>query len=231
MRVRRTSDNVEADIGFNAAGHVDVLAIRDHCGSSSGFIRYWYDQSQTGGTGSGTDAGQSTATEQPQIYNGTAVITENGKPAINPTSGFQYLSFGIPTSASGVTGFTVLSQTASFACVINGTSVSNYLGIGQDGGTSTVINQNTGSVSMRKDASTWTPATRDDFHDGLATGNHIFSFYTDITTDFTDAFGYVGVGTISMMQMQEAIFYPSNEFTSGNLSGIETDISNYFSTP
>jgi hypothetical protein len=82
LRVREDGLNTETDIGFNAAGHVDVEAIRDHCGSNNGFVRYWYDQSQSGGTGSGNDAGQATAGQQPQIYNGTAVITENGKPAL-----------------------------------------------------------------------------------------------------------------------------------------------------
>jgi hypothetical protein len=226
MRVREDSGGTETDIGFDGSGNLDTSAIATHCGSANGYVVTWYDQS-----GNSNNATQATASTQPQIYNGTAVITENGKPAIKPTSGTQYLSFGISTSASGATGFTVLRQSASFACVINGTSVSQYIGIGQDGSAGTGINVNSGNVSMRKDEAAWTPSNRDNFHDGLATGNHLFSFYTDITTDFTDAFGYVGAPTISMMQMQEAIFYLGNEFTSGNLSGIETNISTYFSTP
>lgn len=77
MRVREDGTNTETDIGFDGSGNLDTAAIAAHCGSNNGFVRYWYDQS-----GNTRDAGQATAGSQPQIYNGTAVITENGKPAI-----------------------------------------------------------------------------------------------------------------------------------------------------
>jgi hypothetical protein len=83
MRVRRDSDNTEQDIGFDANGDLDTAAIATFVGSgNNGYVRYWYDQSTAGGTGSGNDAGQATAGNQPQIYDGTSVITENGKPAV-----------------------------------------------------------------------------------------------------------------------------------------------------
>ncbi len=85
MRVRRDSDNTEQDIGFDGSGDLDTSALATFVGSgNNGFVRYWYDQSQSGGTAVGNDFGQSTSTQQPQIYNGTAVFDEgtNNKPAI-----------------------------------------------------------------------------------------------------------------------------------------------------
>ena len=79
LRVRRTvSPFDEQDIGFDGSGDLDTAAIATFGGSDSLTVSAWYDQS-----GSGNNATQSTATSQPQIYNGTAVVTENGKPALD----------------------------------------------------------------------------------------------------------------------------------------------------
>lgn len=83
MRVREDGTNTETDIGFDSNGDLDTAAIASHCGANNGYVKTWYDQSQSGGTGSGNDATQATAASQPQIYNGAAVITENGKPALD----------------------------------------------------------------------------------------------------------------------------------------------------
>ena len=77
MKVRRDSDDAEADIGFDGSGNLDTAAIATHCGSANGYVVTWYDQS-----GNSNNATQSTSGSQPQIYNGTAVITENGKAAV-----------------------------------------------------------------------------------------------------------------------------------------------------
>jgi len=82
LRVREDSGDTETDIGFDSNGDLDTAAIATHCGSANGYVTKWYGQESSGGTGSGNDAEQSTSGTQPQIYNGTAVITENGKPCI-----------------------------------------------------------------------------------------------------------------------------------------------------
>jgi hypothetical protein len=77
MKVREDSGDTEADIGFDSNGDLDTAAIATHCGSANGYVVTWYDQS-----GNSNNATQSSEGNQPQIYNGTAVITENGKPAV-----------------------------------------------------------------------------------------------------------------------------------------------------
>lgn len=77
VKVRRASDNAEADIRL-VNGELDTTGLATHCGSSDGFVSVWYDQSSRS-----NDATQTTASKQPKIYDGTTgVVTENGKPAV-----------------------------------------------------------------------------------------------------------------------------------------------------
>ena len=77
--------NVEADIGF-VEEELDTTALLNHCGSGDGYLVKWYDQSQTGGTGSGNDATYGsphfTPVNRPKIVSAGSVLTENGKPCI-----------------------------------------------------------------------------------------------------------------------------------------------------
>jgi len=67
IRVRRSSDNAEQNIGFSGAGGLDTSALTTFCGSGNGFVTTWYDQS-----GNNLNFYNSTALYQPQVYsNGT----------------------------------------------------------------------------------------------------------------------------------------------------------------
>ena len=77
IRVRRSSDNTESDIGFNSGGGLNTTALTTFVSAGSGFITTWYDQS-----GLGRHAIQTTAALQPRIVNAGAVETVNGKPAV-----------------------------------------------------------------------------------------------------------------------------------------------------
>lgn len=86
IRVRRSSDNTEQDIGFTALSDLDTSALTSFCGSGNGFVTTWYDQS-----GNARNATQSTAANQPQVVSGGSVIMENGKPSIDHISTTQLL--------------------------------------------------------------------------------------------------------------------------------------------
>ena len=45
LRVQRSSDNTQQDIGFDSNGNVNMSAIAAFCGSSQAFVYTWYDQS------------------------------------------------------------------------------------------------------------------------------------------------------------------------------------------
>jgi hypothetical protein len=83
MRVRRSTDNAEQDIGF-ISGDLDTTAISTFCGANIGYIVKWYDQS-----GNSNDKINTTAANQPVIYNNGFTL-RNGKPYISASS-TQYL--------------------------------------------------------------------------------------------------------------------------------------------
>jgi len=231
MRIREDSGDTETDIGYDSNGDLDTAAIASHCGSANGYVVTWYDQAGS------NDATQSTAGNQPQIYNGTAVLTEDGKPIITPTASAQELTFSVSSSASGVTGFMVIKESGVVAtpasCLVGdvvGNIYGNYILISTQNSTQTIVGNNLGNISYRLDGASFSPANRGAVYTAIASGNHMLNFYTDYTSAFLGRFGYPTT-TIAMFALQEAIFYPSDQFTSGNLSGIETDISNFFSTP
>jgi SPP1 family predicted phage head-tail adaptor len=77
IRVRRSSDNTEQDIGFTALNVLDESALTTFCGAGNGFVTTWYDQS-----GNANNATQTTAANQPQIVSNGSVIIQNSKPSI-----------------------------------------------------------------------------------------------------------------------------------------------------
>ena len=76
IRVRRSSDNAEQDIGFNVFGELDTVSLLAFAGTGDAFVKVWYDQAST------NDATQTDTASQPQIVSSGAVIVENGKPAV-----------------------------------------------------------------------------------------------------------------------------------------------------
>ena len=117
LRVREDSGDTETDIGFDSNGDLDTAAIATHCGSANGYVTKWYGQESSGGTGSGLDTAQTTASRQPQIYNGTAVITHNGKPAVDFAGNTIFLSasstINLGTEDHLVTGVVTVEASSS----------------------------------------------------------------------------------------------------------------------
>ena len=77
IRVRRSSDNAEQDIGFTVANALDSAALLTFVSSGDGFVTTAYNQ--TGGT----NFTQTTANSQPKIVSAGSLITDtNGLAAI-----------------------------------------------------------------------------------------------------------------------------------------------------
>ncbi len=106
LRVRRSSDNQEQDIGFTGSGDLDTASISSFVGSgNNGFVSRWYSQDSAGGTGSGNDAIQSDPDLQPKIFDGTSVIETNGKPSLD----FDVSEGWFATTASRLQPFSFFS--------------------------------------------------------------------------------------------------------------------------
>ena len=76
IRVRRSSDNTETDIGF-VNNTLDTTALTTFCGAGNGFVTTWYDQS-----GNARDVLQTTTANQPTIVLSGTIYYINAKPAI-----------------------------------------------------------------------------------------------------------------------------------------------------
>jgi len=76
IRVRRSSDNTEQNIGF-VVGVLDTVALLAFVGAGDGFVVTWYDQSVNA-----RNATQATAANQPRIVTAGVLETQNGKPSL-----------------------------------------------------------------------------------------------------------------------------------------------------
>ena len=85
VRVRRSSDNTEQDIGF-VADELDTVSLLAFCGVGNGFVTTWYDQS-----GNANNATQTTQANQPQIVSNGVIIISNGEPTIDFNGTNSYL--------------------------------------------------------------------------------------------------------------------------------------------
>jgi hypothetical protein len=84
IRVRRSSDNTEQNIGF-VGNNLDTASLLAFCGAGNGFVTTWYDQS-----GNANNATQATASQQCQIVSSGSVLTNpsTGKISTNWTGDF-----------------------------------------------------------------------------------------------------------------------------------------------
>jgi hypothetical protein len=77
LRVRRSSDNAELDIGYTNKNKLDVDALMAFVGSDSAFVPRWYSQKSEV-----SDAVQTSAIAQPRIVNAGVMDTLSGRPTL-----------------------------------------------------------------------------------------------------------------------------------------------------
>ena len=110
IRVRRSSDNTEQDIGFSS-GNLDTTSLTTFCSGTNGFVTTWYDQS-----GNANNATQTTAANQPQIVSSGSVLTLTGIGSARPILSFDGTNdnFNItPITLNEFTSFYPNKKTAS----------------------------------------------------------------------------------------------------------------------
>lgn len=92
IRVRRSNDNAESDIGFTSSGDLDTASLKTFVGSNNAFITTWYDQS-----GNSRNATQGTAANQPRIVNAGVIDRTNSKPVVNYGTNAQQWWHNLPS--------------------------------------------------------------------------------------------------------------------------------------
>ena len=115
IRVRRSNDNAEQNIGFTTSGDLDTSALTTFVGANSGFIVTWFDQS-----GNGINGNQTTPSSQHQIVNAGAIIQISSKPTTD-----TLLRFPLTLTAN------VIFTHAVTVAKIDSLNAANYLCFGE----------------------------------------------------------------------------------------------------
>ena len=221
IRVRRSSDNAELNIGF-VANELDTSALTTFASGADAFVTTWYDQS-----GNANNATQTTAANQPQILISGSLFTQNGKPAIKPVAGLNLAAtFTLGSNYSSFQVDTRGSQTINYYIPNRGGSNGNYYwyNVFNAGGTS--ISSNSGTPSYYVNNNSFTGTTQGQawtFDTGL---QRILSAVNLNLSTWTKYEFQYGIGDNTMVAFQERILYPINQST--NLSGINTNINDYY---
>ena len=226
MKVRRASDDAEADIGFDSNGDLDTAAIATHAGASAAYCSVWYDQS-----GNSHNATQSTPSLQPQIYNGTSVFT-NGSPARPEIRATTNARMVLGTLAHDVDRKYFAATTASVSsfCVLFGSSsTADYELLAKSGDTGSIFDGG-GAIVNRNGVEWFNVPTltkdRDDVWTDFSSQSIVMiDHQLALVTGRTTQLGYATNG-IPMFHMQELIIYPTG--TSHAVSDIEDAINSYF---
>jgi hypothetical protein len=245
MRIRRSSDEATQDIGFDSNGDLDTAAIASFVGDAYGYVTIWYDQS-----GNGLNVTQSTSNAQPMIYDrvAAAVVTENGKPALNFDGSNDFLRYD-STNVSIVAGSfyntTVHAKDGGNVHGLWNNSASNFntrIVLYADTSSEKIMFLDKTGVTSRIDYSTTQTADqRMQTVDGVSSsgtqtttayhnGTQIGSFsYTEVSHDalITLEFGRQFNTSYLNGRIQESIFYDTSQ--ASNRTGIEGNINTYFS--
>lgn len=247
IRVRRSSDNAEQDIGYNGSDELDVSALAAFVGANSAYIVTLYDQIGT------ANLTQATAARQPRIVNAGTTDTVGGKPAmffdgvddhLNHEVGHDIFAAGASTfiaahSLAAATNRAVMSEARTATASVN------YLAMIEAGGTaSSFIRLNSSSVvfngaDLATDAFdgtphclsvTWDGTNLNGFLDGVAgssaapsgTTPHApdrltLGGHSDGTSVYNPAFGPISEAVVARTELSGA-----------DRGAIETDIISYY---
>ena len=239
LMVRRASDDATANIGFDGSGDLAVADIASHCGTSDGFVEYWYDQ-----TGLQNHAQQTNTAIQPQIYDGAtqSVFEEGSTGNEKPTLKFLWSGSGLlPTL-----GFTSLDVQGAFTvcrpetlvvgganCVIGQANLVGLAAAGESGGRTARAFTNSGTLNI-----TALGALTDQcflaFNSDGTNGSLEYNGANEVTGGAqamtVDAIGATRVGAVTTLRLQgnaqEIILYETDQ--TSKRTGIETSVNGYF---
>lgn len=243
IRVRRSSDNTEQNIGFDSNGNLDESALTTFVGAGNGFVTTWYDQS-----GNNRNMTQSTAANQPQIVSSGVVIKENAKPSIqfdgsndnlfNTTTGFAVNNLThYAVSTRDTTG---VIQSIFSTGILAGGSIGfgfNYTDTNllQQQSRDLTTNVNSGAYSNTQGAiniisSINTTSTINTYYNGANNVNTAATLSGNSNTNMALGARYNTLGQPTFYlngKVCEYVFWQNN--LSSNISDIHTNINTYFS--
>jgi hypothetical protein len=223
IRVRRSNDNAEQNIGF-VNDVLDTASLLTFTGANNGFITTWYDQS-----GNSRNLIQTTTANQPIIVNTGTVQTINGKPAVyfDTTSKSISVAYGFPGDNSFI--FDVLQSNDNTFLVYHGASgVFTYVSVGSGGDGNININSNATIYQYYRNGTLQTsPTTRAQVYNLVSTNTQILLTHK-LALNAWPAFiisGYSGYEFIHYKN--ELVIY--NVDKTSDRAAIESNINSYYS--
>ena len=222
IKVRRSSDNAEQDIAF-VNNELDTATLETFAGAGDAFVTTWYDQS-----GSGNDATQTTASDQPKIVSSGSTITEGTKPSLE-FDGTRILSssFNLTAEQSAIAVATksttpayLTSDDINHHALISGFSANWFESY--NGPRFTITSSATNTIGI---ISQFISSTFVSFYNQTAGATGTTTYTSDTTIETIGGYetgGYRYNGKIS-----ELVLYSSDE--RANQSGIYTNINDFYS--
>jgi hypothetical protein len=229
IRVRRSNDNIETNIGFTSSGVLDTTALLTFTGSNTGFVTTWYDQS-----GNSRNAIQATVGNQPRIVISGVLQSTNGFPAFitsGANAGLRMTTAIAITNPYTIMHVAYLTSASSSGFRNFGALGANVSSLYYDPSANIALTSTGGiGISIAKSF-----PTRNELafgiNDGTSSSLSINQLNTSgtlpIFTALTQSISNVGSGTSSSPGLhQEVILYTSNQ--SANKSGLQSNINSFY---
>jgi len=227
IRVRRSGDSLEQDIGFNSNGELDTNALLAFAGSGDAWVDTWYDQSSNG-----NDAVQGTEDSQPKIVSSGSLVTQNGKPALLFDGSNDYFTKAF-TLTNPVSHFVVSKANNTGEFILDGYAASNRNSLYLDSSNSVRLFNGGSDVIYQ----TYTHGTQALFSSISNGANSLLAVNATSTTGTlaTSNMDGVTIGAVRTLAsgynldgtIQEVIIYNSDQ--DSNRTGIESNINDFYS--
>jgi len=228
IKVRRSSDNNELDIGF-VDGILDTASLLDFVGSGNGFVTIIYDQ-----VGS-NNMTQTTANLQGQIVSNGSVILKGGKPCIirSVDNNGGYLSTYAPNDGVTVKGmFYVGDNEGKQSCMFGSNDGGADYGFVVKSGstTSSFIDNNPNITASKLNGSDTTFTTRGE---AFTATNNQFLLYREI--EFNYEYNVLGLGYrqdnpsyLGMFTFQELVIFENTDDAVAKENNINSRYNNIY---
>lgn len=243
----RNQSGVTATIGFSA-GYLDTTALANHCGSGSGQISKWYDQS-----GYNRHASQTNTSQMPTIYVSGTLQQVNSKAAaifggdrlitssIQIHTGSFYATCVIKTGAS-ISNAQILNQDDSASSPK--VRVAQLLRTGSAGSTARVVVFNTAQQNFKDDSPALSTNTQlqisayadstgtlESFDNGTTNGSSTYSgtLFTGSHEVAIGADARANPGGYFSGHIQEIILFDGDQ--PSNRAAIESNLDTYYAIP
>jgi hypothetical protein len=209
IKVRRSSDNTELDIGF-VNNELDTASLLDFVGSGNGFVTIIYDQ-----VGSNNMV-QNNASLQGQIVSNGSVILKGGKPCIirSVDSSGGYASDYLPNGGVTIKGVFYVGDNEGNQSIIfaSRTGANDYGFASVIGGSGTSVDVNPTIYLTKLNGLTTTIANRGE---AFTVTNNQFLLYREIEFNFEDNRFNLGYRQFSsgygMQTFQELLIFENTD--------------------